>query len=135
MTLISFGDWQDVVDDLFGVYKQRDLSTSPMVNIRKSEDSIVYEFAVPGMSKEDFSIETDGDHSLVVSAKKETRASLEDDKNKFIKREFNYNSFRKKIILPIDISSSDIRARYDNGILFVTLPVKKDRKKIDIKID
>ncbi len=98
----------------------------PAVNIIENFPNFVVELAVPGLQKEDFSIEVEED-TLKISSKKAKEQTEENSDSRFRKREFNYQSFERSFKLPENIKTEDIQANYENGILKITLP--KEEKK------
>lgn len=93
----------------------------PAANVIENEDSYEIQLASPGMSKKDFKV-TIEDGVLQISSEKETEKSEESDMYSY--KEFNYNSFCRSFSLPKNIKEDKIKAKYDDGILTVTL--KKD---------
>ncbi len=98
----------------------------PAVNIIENFPNFVVELAVPGLQKENFSIEVEED-TLKISSKKAKEQTEENNDSRFRKREFNYQSFERSFKLPENIKTEDIQANYENGILKITLP--KEEKK------
>ena len=94
----------------------------PAVNIVETDAAFRIELAAPGLHKEDFSIKVEKD-TLSVSAKKES-AVVEGEKIKV--REFAYTSFQRNFTLPKTVNAESIEARYDNGVLFLTVPKKEE---------
>jgi hypothetical protein len=76
----------------------------------------------PGLAKEDFNIKVEKD-TLSISAKKET-APVEGENVKV--REFAYTSFARNFTLPKTVNAEAIEARYENGILFLSIPKKEE---------
>ena len=90
----------------------------PAVNVIDNTDSYEIELAAPGFQKRDFNIQLD--HGVLeISAKIETK-NEEKDKN-YTRREFSTRSFARSFTLPNDINEEDIKARYDDGVLKLTL--------------
>ena len=96
--------------------------TMPAVNVTESAEQYVLEFGVPGMSREDFKLTLENG-KLMVTGEKEV--SSKEEKDEFMRREFNFTSFSRTFWLPENVVVDDIRAAYDNGILRVTLPKKE----------
>ena len=94
----------------------------PPINIIDSENQYELEFAVPGMKKEDFSIQFDTDNRLVVSAEKHSKPLEE---KRYLRQSFGISTFRQSIIMPEDVDREKISARVDSGILYITLPKLK----------
>jgi HSP20 family protein len=85
--------------------------------------------AAPGMKKDDFKIELDGNLLTISSEKTET---IEDSREneKYSRKEFSYQSFQRSFNLPKDVVDEDkIEAHYDNGVLKLMIPKKEDAKK------
>lgn len=99
------------------------------VNIAETATTYEVEVALPGMNKEDFKVKIETD-MLTVSAEKTTEQNAENSNNttgndrKYIRREFNYTSFKRSFTLPENVDAAGIKAQYNNGILVVTLPKK-----------
>ena len=88
----------------------------------ETEKNFRIELAAPGLNKEDFNIKVEKD-TLSISAKKET-STVEGEKVKV--REFAYTSFQRNFNLPKTVDAEAIEARYENGVLSVTLPKKEE---------
>lgn len=94
----------------------------PEVNIIENGKDYKIELAAPGLEKKDFKVEVQNG-VLSISAEKEEETK-EKDKN-FRRREFSYNSFCRSFTLPENLLSDKIDAKYENGILRLTLPKKE----------
>ena len=93
----------------------------PSVNSIENNDSFEIDLAVPGMKKEDFSIELN-DKILVISS--ESSNNIENDKMRL--NEFNFSSFQRSFRVPDSVDQDKIKANYKNGILKIKLPKRKD---------
>ncbi len=98
----------------------------PAVNIIENFPNFVVDLAVPGLQKEDFTIEVEED-TLKIASKKVEEKKDENSDSQVRRREFNYQSFERSFKLPENIKTEDIQANYENGILKITLP--KEEKK------
>ncbi len=100
--------------------------TIPAVNITDNKDDFMVALAVPGMKKDDFNIDIEG-NMITISCEKEEK---KDDKEaKFTRKEYNYTSFSRSFTLPDEIIKEKIEARYEDGILKLVLPKKEEAKK------
>lgn len=98
-------------------------TTLPSVNIKELEKAFEVEVAAPGMKKEDFSITLDG-NMLTISSSKEDQQEEKD--SKYTRREFSYQSFQRSFELSKDVvDDENIQARYENGVLRLTIPKKE----------
>lgn len=107
----------------------------PAVNIRESDQSYEIDFAAPGLTKKDFKIDVNNG-ILTVSAEKEAEKETKEDS--YTRREFEYTSFSRSFNLPENVKDEDINARYEDGILKLTIPKKelkanKPKKAIEVK--
>ena len=93
----------------------------PSVNSIENNDSFEIDLAVPGMKKEDFSIELN-DKVLVISS--ESSNNIENAKMRL--NEFNFSSFQRSFRVPDSVDQDKIKANYKNGILKIKLPKRKE---------
>ncbi|MDI9257379.1 MULTISPECIES: Hsp20/alpha crystallin family protein [Flavobacterium] len=108
----------------------------PAVNIKETDVDFSLELAVPGKSKEDFSIEIDH-NVLTISSETKTENEQKDEKGRYTRREFSYASFRRAFTLPESVNTENINATYENGVLKINLPKReealpKPKRLIDI---
>lgn len=110
--------------------------TIPAVNITDEKDDYKVMLAAPGLKKEDFNIDIDG-NLLTISCEKEE--SKEEQKANHTRREYNYSSFSRSFTIPEEVKQDKIEANYKDGVLHLVLPKKEEAKKaaltrhIDIK--
>ena len=103
-------------------------TTIPAINIRETADNFEVEVAAPGMKKEDFKVELDG-NTLTISSEKEDRHEQQED-GRYTRREFSYQSFQRMFTLPKDVVDVDgIEARYEHGLLHLVIPKKEEAKQ------
>ena len=91
----------------------------PAANIAETDKEYSIDLAVPGFKKEDFKVKVDKD-ILTISA--ETKSETSEEKKEYSRREYNYSSFSRSFRLPDNVKDDAIGAKYDNGILKLTLP-------------
>lgn len=105
----------------------------PAANVRESDQEYLLEMAVPGMTRDDFQINTKGG-ALEIKVEKE--AEDIDERGNYRRREYNYNSFYRSFAMPENIEVEKISAEYADGILKVHLPVKEAvAKNVSTKIE
>jgi len=93
----------------------------PSVNTIENDDSFEIDLAVPGMKKDDFSIELDN-NVLIISS--ETSNNVSNEKLRL--NEFNFSSFQRSFKVPESVNLDKIKGSYKNGILKILLPKKKN---------
>src|SRR5688500_5046869 len=103
-------------------------TTLPAVNIRETNENFEVEMAAPGMNKQDFNILLEGNTLTITSEKSDEQE--EKDGEKFSRREFRYQSFQRRFTLPKDeVDVETINAKYENGILKLSIPKKEEAKQ------
>jgi len=100
----------------------------PQVDISETDKAFELSFAVPGIDKKDIHIDLK-DGVLTVSGERKFENETE-DKN-FHSVETKYGSFKRSFQLPDNIDANKVEAKYEAGILDVSVP--KDEKKIQKK--
>ena len=129
--------WDDFFNDRF--YKNFNTSgrqtQSPAVNVVEDEKAYRIEVAVPGVNRKDFNLEIEEDVMTISTEKKESK---KDQQANYLRREFNYESFKRSFQLPETIDQEGIQASHEAGILTVNLPkreevVQKAPKQIEVK--
>ncbi|NJO87509.1 MAG: Hsp20/alpha crystallin family protein [Chloroflexia bacterium] len=100
-------------------------TTLPAVNIKEDDNGFEVEMAVPGMTKKDFKINLEN-NMLCISSEKKTEGEKSDDN--YSRKEFSYQSFSRSFSLPESVDDRKINAKYENGILYVSIPKKEEAK-------
>jgi HSP20 family protein len=93
----------------------------PRANVSETDKEYQIELAAPGLTKKDFKIETDNG-VLTISAEKEEKTET---KNGHTRTEYSFNSFSRSFTLPENSKPENIDAKYENGILRLTVPKKE----------
>jgi len=102
--------------------------TVPAVNITENDKEYKIAVAAPGLKKNDFKIDLDG-NMLTISAETE-EAKEEKEDERYTRKEYNYSSFSRSFSLPDEVNKEKIEAVYENGVLKLTLPVREDVKRM-----
>lgn len=134
MTLVKFNDnkvangystFNDLFDNFFneGVLLNKRLEKTPAVNIYENETSFQIELAAPGLKKEDFKINLEKD---VLSISADVKQESNTESIKVNRREFGFYSFKRSFNLPDLIDHSNIEAKYQDGILSLTIAKKEE---------
>ncbi|MEI6311288.1 MAG: Hsp20/alpha crystallin family protein [Bacteroidota bacterium] len=131
----SIINFDELFDELFA---HRPMVTNknfmPAVNISESDTSFHIEMAIPGFNKEEVSIKVEKNLMTISGEKKE---SSTDDSKKIKRKEFHYKSFSRSFTLSDNIQSDKVEAKYENGVLNLTIPkkeIEKEKTAVEIKI-
>ena len=126
------GPKRDIFDELLGSWrkglsKQEDSFTwQPRVDIAENERAVTIKAALPGVAKENISVDiTDG----VLRISGERSEESEAKEQGYIRREQVYGSFHRSFALPDNVDQEAIKANYTNGVLKLELPKAPEKKK------
>jgi len=140
MSLVRFSNQMPSVFDRFFENDMFDWSnrnfsntntTLPAVNIKEDKDGFEVEMSAPGLDKKDFKIELNNS-VLTISSEKEVESETKEGQQ-FTRREFSYQSFSRSFTLPETVEGEKIKAKYENGVLSVSIPKKEEAKPKPVK--
>ena len=93
------------------------------VDVKESDKAYTVQAEVPGVSKEDIHVAIEGN---VVTLRAEIRQQDSQTKDeKVLRTERYYGAVARSFQLPQDIDQASAKARYDSGVLTLTLPKKQ----------
>ncbi|MEZ4954128.1 MAG: Hsp20/alpha crystallin family protein [Saprospiraceae bacterium] len=120
--------WDD--DFLSTVWNNRKM---PAVNISETKDNFLVEVAAPGMEKKDFHVSVENG-MLTISAEKEEKKT--EKKKNYRRQEYSFESFERCFRLPENIKTEKVEAKYDNGVLKISLQKAEvvEPKKIEVAV-
>ena len=120
------GDFDSMIDAFFNEPLRRTasttLSTVPAANVVSNNEGYTIQLAVPGYSRDDFSISCTNGALTVSMTDEDTSENTQD--GKLVRQEYSYSSFTRSWSLPDGANPSNISARYNAGILSVYVPVE-----------
>ena len=121
-----FNDMDDLFKGLFVQPMRLDLrGTEPVrmkVDVTRKDDTYTVKAEMPGVGKDDIHVSIDGGE---VSISGEIRKEKDEKKGEeIIRSERYYGKVSRSFTLPQDIDQSGVKARYADGVLNLTLPVK-----------
>ena len=93
-------------------------------DISDEGDVYVLEADLPGLDKKDIHLDLD-ENTLTISAERRSEHEKQDKKEKYIRVERSYGKYCRQFDVS-GIDSENIKAKYDNGVLRITLPKKQE---------
>ena len=143
MTLVKFNKnannallpgFNDVFESIFNdtFFNDRLINRVPAVNISESSESYHIELAAPGLNKQDFKINVDG-NVLNISVEQVTENN--GGNRKYNKREYSYSSFVRSFTMPELADQNRIEAAYENGVLKVEIAKREEAKMASRQIE
>jgi HSP20 family protein len=108
----------------------------PKVDVSDEEDKIVIDAEVPGLTKEQVSVELDNGILKIKGTKQDVYDS---PSKKYVHKELKHSSFCRSFSIGDNIDKDKLDAKFSNGVLTITLPKitpdpkREEVKKIEIK--
>jgi len=123
-----FRPWNELITN--GGSGWNRLMNMPAVNITENQNDFLVSLAAPGLNKDDFKIDVDGNMLTISSEKEENK---EEKDKKYTRKEYSYSSFSRTFTIPEDVNRDKIEAKYEDGVLKLMLPRKEEAKKLSAK--
>jgi HSP20 family protein len=106
--------------------------STPSVNIIETGVDFRLEMVAPGMKKQAFKVELQGD-VLTISYDHDDNREGERRGWKYRTHEYNYHSFTRSFALPETVEAEKIHATYEDGILSLVLPKKEEARSRPVR--
>ena len=104
---------------------------NPVVDIFSTDASTVIKADLPGIKKEDISINIEGN---VLSLTGERHVEEEVKKENFYRRERAYGLFKREFTLPSTVDHEKINADFKDGVLTIEIPKPEEKKPKSIAV-
>src|SRR5208282_949232 len=122
-------------EEQYGGGREDSLTTAgafvPPVDVYEDEHSVQLKLEVPGIDEKDLDVKVEN-NTLTVSG--ERKFEKEEKEENFRRVERRYGSFTRSFTLPSTVSTEDINASYDNGVLTIRLAKRAEAKPKQIKV-
>ncbi|PTR16622.1 heat shock protein Hsp20 [Nitrosospira sp. Nsp2] len=126
------------IDDLFRSFGMRPLSIegeAPAIKVDITEDDKAYKVRaeIPGVKKEDVKVQVEGNRVTISCETKQEKEEKEGERT--IAREIYQGSSYRSFTLASEVDETKAEAKYENGILELTLPKKEgtSARRIEVK--
>jgi len=140
----GFGDMQSQINRMFNEMlgnvtrspgRQLEGATewAPAVDATEKDGNLIIRAELAGVKPEDVDISL---HGNVLTISGERKAEQEEERGGYYIRERSYGSFSRSFTLPQGTDESKVRARYEHGVLEVTVEgaaVVEEPKRIQIE--
>lgn len=103
----------------------------PQINLSQDQDNLYVEVLVPGVDAKDLELTV---IRGVLSLSGERKAEQPAERT-WHRRERGHGKFMRTLDLPCEVDADRVAAKYDNGVLLITLPIAEQvkPKKISVK--
>jgi len=127
------------MDDMLKGFGMRpllnEMENGSLIKVDLSENDTAYTIRaeIPGVNKEDIKVQVDGNRVSISSETKQEKEEKEGER--VIRRECYQGSSYRSFSLDNDVDETNTQAKYENGMLELTLPKTNGRtsKQIEIK--
>ncbi|MFH1727004.1 MAG: Hsp20/alpha crystallin family protein [Pseudomonadota bacterium] len=103
------------------------------VDVFETDDEIIIEAELPGMSKEEIEVTVEEDLIIIKGYKKDR--SAQPQKPHFYCMERDFGKFNRVIDIPSSVNINNAEATYDSGILHIEVPKIKEKRGVKRKIE
>ncbi len=128
-------DFDDIVKDFFAGFSNVNTGRGvyPLLDIREDKEKYTISIEIPGVEKKDLKISVKKEKLIIQGEKREEKKRQEES---YLRVERSYGNFMRSVSLPTEVDQSQITAKYNNGVLKITLPKteKVKAKEVEVKI-
>jgi HSP20 family protein len=101
------------------------------VDVIENKDNVVVRASVPGMQPEDIDVSISGD---VLTIKGETKSEEKVQEDNYVRQERRFGRFERSLQMPSMVVADKADAKFENGVLTLTLPKAEASKPKTIKV-
>jgi HSP20 family protein len=123
---------QREMNRLFSNVGQKSPPDYPAINIWEKDQTVVVTAELPGIEPEKMEISVNGD-MLTIAATQPAEALA--DGEIYLRQERGIGNFKRNIQLPFPVNGEAVLAKYEKGVLMVTLPRFAEEQPKKIKIN
>lgn len=105
--------------------------TSLPIDMYQTDKELVVKTSIPGVKPEDIDISVVGD---TLTIKGERKAEEETKRENYFYRERSYGTFSRSVTLPVPVEADKAEAKFEHGVLTLTLPKAETAKAKKIPI-
>jgi HSP20 family protein len=106
-------------------------SWAPQVEVAQRGDRFVVRADLPGVEKDDVHVDLDDD---VLTISGERRDEQQEERDGIFRSERSYGSFYRAIPLPEGVNADQCDAKFDDGVLEISLPLPKQEQRASKRI-
>ena len=104
----------------------------PPVDVIDRENEVFVRAEVPGVKKDEIDVAVTDNR---ITIKGEYRKEDKEEKGDYHRSETSYGSFSRTVELPAEVDGTKGKAKFENGVLEVSLPKRAASKKKSIKVE
>jgi HSP20 family protein len=129
---------QHEMDRLFGQYlgaerpSGQETLWTPSIESYWKDGKLVFRAELPGVDPKDLDVSISERELVIRGERKKEKDTKEEN---YVYREFSYGSFERRFVLPEGVKTEELKAKYNSGILEVTIPVPAVTKARKVEIE
>lgn len=125
-----FGDLEKGVNIEYGGF-------APRVDISEDEKNVHLCVELPGIRKEDVKVTVNDENVLTIKGEKKREETVEDKEGdrSYVRVERSFGEFTRSFVLPDTVKSDSVAAKYENGVLNLTLEKVEPKKPKEVEIE
>ncbi|MDH3973254.1 MAG: Hsp20/alpha crystallin family protein [Deltaproteobacteria bacterium] len=105
---------------------------APAVDIYETADTLVIKAEIPGVEKEDISVEVK-ENALYLKGERKFEKEVKEEN--YHRMERSYGSFKRIFQLPTSVDEDKIKANFKDGVLEINIPKAEETKTKQINVD
>ena len=105
---------------------------SPSVDIYETDENIVLKAELPGVDKKEVSVEVK-DSTLILKGERKREKEVKEENYHRVERSFG--TFMRSFSLPVSVKQDQVKAKFKDGVLEVTLPKAEEAKPKQVKVE
>ncbi|MCR5330612.1 MAG: Hsp20/alpha crystallin family protein [Lachnospiraceae bacterium] len=126
---MDLGDFGDIDRKLYGKHASHVMKT----DVKEHDDAYEVDIDLPGFKKDEIEIRLENGY-LSVSASKGLDKDEKNKKGKVIRQERYSGSMQRSFYVGDNVTQEDVKAKFEDGVLKLTVPKKEAKKLPDSKL-
>jgi len=104
----------------------------PRVDISEDEHNVYIQAELPGVRKEDVKVTISEDRVLTIRGEKKQERKVEE--RNFLRVERTFGSFSRSFLLPENVKTDEVDAKFEDGVLTITIPKVEPTKAKEVEV-
>ena len=100
---------------------------APNIDVSETDGAVHVKAELPGVSEKDVDVMLDGD---ILTIKGEKKSEKEEKKENYYFSERAFGSFQRSIRLPFPAEADKVKAKFENGVLYIAIPKGKEQARV-----
>ena len=125
-----FDDWMPEFPSGKEFFRGTGANGMMKTDVKETEDTFELEMDLPGFKKEDVSAKLENGY-MTISATRNENNDEKDEDGKYIRRERYAGSCSRSFIVGKDIKQTDIKAKFEDGVLTLVVPKLDARPQVE----